>query len=142
MAKVENNKKKNVNIKYQRDKDRELVKGIFKYHEAPGGSVSFSFRKYKGDPIERYDLVDGNVYTLPLGVAKHLNSNCWYPQYEHINGEDMTAAHTACGNGKSISDMNISKKVRRMSFQSLEFTDIEELDVPQDKIVNVESLTV
>ena len=141
MAKVvADSKKKNVNIKYQRDKDRELVKGIFKYHEAPGGSVSFSFRKYKGDPIERYDFVDGHVYTIPLGVAKHLNSNCWYPQYAHIEGEDMVAAHPTRGIGKGMRGMNISRKVRRMSFQSLEFTDIDELDIPHKEIVNVESL--
>ena len=32
------------NLKYMRDRDREPVKGIFRYHEVEGGSMSFSYK--------------------------------------------------------------------------------------------------
>ena len=113
-------KKPKQNLKYLRDKDREQVKGIFRYYEVIGGSLSFYFRAYKEDPIERFDLVDGQIYTIPLGVAKHLNRNGWYPVYEYYKGEDVQNA------------MRIAKKVRRFGFQSLEFVDIDDLDQPAE----------
>lgn len=121
-------KKTKINVQYLRDKDREPVKGIFRYHECPGGSVSFSYRAYKGDNIERYDMIDGQVYTVPLGVARHLNKNCWYPEYEFFKDE------------QTQNIQRISKKVRRMSFQSLEFMDIDDITPTGNSIVTVEAM--
>jgi hypothetical protein len=78
--------------------------------------MEFVFKKYKGDPLEKFTMVDGEVYTVPLGVAKHLNANCWYPSYNYKNDEA----------GRPT--MSVSEKVRRCSFQSLEFIDIEGLE--------------
>lgn len=119
-------KKPKVNLKYQRDKDREPVKGIFRFYEVPGGSVSFNYRAYKEDEVERYDLVDGQVYTLPLGVAKHLNKNGKYPIHKHITDET----------GKPI--MKIGQYIRRFGFQSLEFVDIDDLTEEGGQIVTAE----
>ena len=66
------------NLRYQRDKHKETVKGIFRFYEVPGGSLSFVFKEFKEDPVQRFDMVDGQVYTVPLGVAKHLNKNGSY----------------------------------------------------------------
>lgn len=107
--------KKTKNIHYQRDKDREPVKGIFRFYEVPGGGMSFSYKAYKGEPVAKYTLVDGEVYTLPLGVAKHLNKNGWYPIHEYQMDES----------GKPL--MMVHKKKRRFGFQSLEFVDVDEL---------------
>ena len=101
------------NLKFQREKDRTPVRGKFIYHEVPGGSMEFNYRKYKGDPIEKFSMVDGGIYTIPLGVAKHLNSNGWYP------------IHAFAKNENGMQDMKIGQKVRRFSFQSLEFIDVE-----------------
>jgi hypothetical protein len=116
-----------------KDKDRELVKGKFIFHECPGGSVSFNFKAYKGEEIERYDLVDGQVYTIPLGVARHLNKNCWYPEYEYIKTERTSLSSFQ----PDASIMRASKKVRRMSFQSLEFVDMDDL-IPTSNLVTIE----
>jgi hypothetical protein len=102
-------------LETQRLRDREMVRGKFIFHEVPGGMVSFIFKAYKQDPLERYDLKDGEIYTLPLGVAKHLNKNCWYPVHSYALNED----------GKPT--MKVGQKVRRMSFQSLEFVDTDDL---------------
>lgn len=116
------------NLKYQHDKDSEKVKGIFRFYEVPGGSMSFVFKVYKEDPVERYDLYDGQVYTLPLGVAKHLNKNGWYPVHVHSVDE----------NGKPLA--RIGQKVRRFGFQSLEFVDIDDLSIDDKQIITVEHI--
>lgn len=107
--------KPRLNLKYMRDKDREMVKGIFRFHEVPNGEMSFTFLKYKGDQLQNYTMRDNEVCTVPLGVAKHLNHNLWYPVHGYSQDE----------NGKSI--MRVTQKVRRCSFQSLEFMDMEDL---------------
>lgn len=124
---VEQEKKPKTNLRWNRDKDREKVKGIFRFHEVPGGSMSFVFRAYKEDEVERFDMIDGQIYTIPLGVAKHLNKNLWYPEYEFFKNEDTQNMQ------------RIAKKVHRCSFQSLEFVDIDDIG-SNSKIVQVENV--
>jgi hypothetical protein len=93
----------------ERLRDRQKVKGIFRFHEVPGGTLSFSFRKWRGDLIESYDLVDGQSYELPLGVATHLKESGWYPVHKHA----VDAA------GKSIKA--IGQRVKRYNFEPLQF---------------------
>ncbi|MDD5551243.1 MAG: hypothetical protein PHS34_08290 [Candidatus Omnitrophica bacterium] len=123
------NKKTNLNLRYQRDKDRESVKGIFRFYEIPGGTLSFVYKAYKPDPVEKYTLVDGQIYTLPLGVAKHLNKNGWYPIHEYMKDENDKPS------------IRIGQKVRRFGFQSLEFVDVDEISTAPSEIVTVEHIT-
>lgn len=102
------------NLRFQRDQERKKVRGKFIFHEVPGGQMEFVFKKYKEDPLEKFSLVDGQVYTIPLGVARHLNTNCSYPTYKFISNE------------QGLPQMGIGEKVRRCSFQSLEFIDIDD----------------
>lgn len=126
----ESNKKEQlkVNLRYQRDKDREMVKGIFKFYEVEGGGMSFVYKAYKEDPVERFDFVDGQIYTIPLGVAKHLNKNGWYP------------VHTFQMDDMGRPTMKIGQKVRRFGFNSLEFVDIDDLTPVGGPLVTVESV--
>lgn len=96
-------------MRKERDRENKTVKGVFRCFEPPGGSFKFSFKKYAGDPVKTYTMVDGETYEVPLMVAKHLNTNCWYPRHSHV----MDA------NGNPTVD--VGKKVRRCSFESLEF---------------------
>lgn len=57
-----------------RDEDSQMVVGIFKNIEVPSGALQFTYRKYKEDSYRSYHLQDGKEYTLPLGVAKHINN--------------------------------------------------------------------
>jgi len=116
-------KKQKPNLRYQRDKDAQTVKGIFKYYEVQGGSLSFYFKAYKEDKLTRYDLIDGGIYILPLGVAKHLNKNCWYPRY----------AHNKDANG--VVTEKIGTKTRRTGFQSLEFMDIGDMSTVDEPVI-------
>ena len=121
-------KKAATNLRYLRDKDREKVKGIFRFFECPGGTLMFSYRAYKEDNTENFSLHDGDVYTIPLGVAKHLNKNGWYPVHSYQLDET----------GRPI--MKIGQKVRRFGFQSLEFIDLDDLTPIGAPLVTVESV--
>ena len=103
-------------LKYMRDKDREMVRGIFRFFEVPGGNMSFSFRKYKEDEIETFSLDDGSIYTIPRGVAHHLSNNCWYPEHNYKVDEY----------GKP--SMQITKKKRRCTFEPLDFMDPSDIN--------------
>ena len=127
-ATEESKKALKVNLKYQRDKDREMVKGIVRYHEVPGGVMEFSYRQYKEDEVENYTMYDGEIYTVPRGVARHLNKNIWYPIHSFTQDE----------NGKQ--SMKINQKVRRCSFQSLEFVDLDDLQPVGAPLITVEKM--
>lgn len=122
--KVEQNEKQK-SLSYQRDKDKEPVRGIFRFYEIPGGNVSFCYKAYRGDHVEKYSMNDGEIYTIPLGVAKHLNKNGAYPVHQHLQDES----------GKPV--IGVKKMVRRFGFQSLEFIDPAELPEakPEEDIV-------
>ena len=76
-----------ITLEIQRKKDRQIVRGIFRFHEVPGGMMEFNYKKYKKDPLEKFSFVDGEVYSIPLGVAKHLNANVFYPTYTFKNDD-------------------------------------------------------
>jgi hypothetical protein len=97
-------------MRKMREKDNRLVKGIFRCYEPRGGSFTFNYKKYRGDQVQKYTMVDGNTYEVPMMVARHLNNDCWYPRHSHV----LDAA------GNPIVDGG--KKVQRCSFDSLEFT--------------------
>jgi len=111
------------NLRYDRDKDREMVKGIFHFYEVPGSVMRFVYKKYKQDKPKRYALKDGEVCNIPLGVAKHLNKDCWYPVHENAVDTD----------GKNI--YKVGAKKRRCGFQSLEFVDPADFDSVDSNIV-------
>jgi len=75
-------------LKIQRERDLQLVKGIFQNKETRGGTVSFPFRKYKEDDVVNYTFTDGQHYTIPLMVANHLNQNCFQEVHSHCVGPD------------------------------------------------------
>jgi len=125
------NKNSNIRNKEQlRARDNEMVRGKFNFEEVPGGTLVFSYKKYKGDPIRNYSLIDGNDYELPRGVAKHLASAGSYPIHEYQSDE----------NGKPV--VRIGRRKRRYSFESLGFfEDIEDNIRPEEsRIITVEKI--
>lgn len=117
-----------ITLKMQRDKDREPVKGVFKYHENQGGVLKFSIKLHKEDKVETYELVDGGIYTLPRGVATHLNKNTYYPEYE----QSRTAKELA-----GIPELRVKRKIFRTGFYPLDFVDVGESE-QQSNLVTVE----
>ena len=114
---VKEDKKVSPIINQMRKRDAQIVKGQFHYLECPGGILSFNYKAYAGDPVVRYDLTDGEVRELPLGVARHLNTNVAVPEHQYLLDK----------NGRPSSIVN--KKTRRCSFENIGFTEIEELSL-------------
>lgn len=117
-------KKNKVNIEQLRERDSKLVRGRFHWHEYPGGTFSFVYKKYKGEPVIQYDLKDGEVYEIPIGVARHLNNDVGWWEHSFLLDQDGKPSKLA------------KTRVRRVSFESLEFIDIE--DMGSTRIVEVE----
>jgi len=67
-----------------RDEDSQMVVGIFKNIEVPGGDLDFTYRKYKEDPYRSYHFEDGKEYTIPIGVAKHINNMTKVKKHEYL----------------------------------------------------------
>lgn len=103
--------KKKLTATQMRERDAELVKGRFVFYEVPGGTLNFSYKKYKGDPVRSYSLKDGEIYNVPRGVARHLVSSGSYPVHEYQTDES----------GKPV--VRIGRRKRRYGFESLEFFD-------------------
>jgi hypothetical protein len=91
------------------EEEKRMVRGRFDYKECPGGVMEFSYRKYKQDPLTKYSLKDGEVYTIPLYVARHLNKECSFPTYTFKNDEAGRPQTT------------VAERVHRTGFQSLDF---------------------
>lgn len=113
---------KKILIKYYHDRDSEKVKGVFHNHECPGGDLRIPLRLYPQDEVEYYTFKDGQVTEIPLCVAKWINNNCWYPENKHAVDEN--------GTPKVV----LAKKIRRFSFESLEFVDIPDFDNVSDLV--------
>jgi len=127
-SKKESVAKPKLNLQYMRDRDAEIVRGIFHFYEVPGGLLEFSFKQYKGDEVAKYSLEDNKIYSIPRGVARHLNKNGWYPIH----------AHTVDETGKPVA--RITQKVSRYGFSSLEFFDSDDL-VPEGRpLMTVEAV--
>jgi hypothetical protein len=103
-------------LKWEADKDLEMVKGIFKNHENPGETMRFWYRGHKGHEIEKYELRDGVECTVPLCVARHLNKDCWYAVDQYAL-DPITKLPTT----------EVGKKIRRCSFYPIGFVDLDDL---------------
>lgn len=109
-------------LAYCRDRDKEIVEGIFRFFECPGGRLDFSYNlPYKGEPVVKYSMIDGHSYKIPYGVAKHLNDDCWYPEHEYMEGSSSLQA----GIGPNHPQMFIKRKIHRCGFQSTDFMTLD-----------------
>mgnify|MGYP001568730611 CR=1 FL=1 len=125
--------------------ETKLVKGIFQCFETPGSSIKITIKKYPG--IQPFDKVmtDGEIYEIPLYVARHLNGSdvsagaaadselrnpnigtCSYPVHGFLmknNEWNQNVGMGAVGNYSAIPVpiVGIAKRVKRFGFQSMEF---------------------
>ena len=130
-------------IRKMKDRDAEMVTGIFKNLENPAtaggrGSVMFGYKAYPGEAFTMYELCDGERYSLPRGVARHLNNNCFYREYQHLPGEYGTQGiRNGVADGRlKANSMQMSKKIHRYAFHSLEYMD-DDADMMQTNLVEV-----
>ncbi len=118
-------------IAYLKAKDLENVRGIFHFWECKGGILKFDLMKYKNTKPD-WEMVDGQMYTVPLYVAKHLNTTGFIEEEKTIQ-DPVTLGYR-----------KIKQNRRRYSFESLEFlppeiigtsTEYEGLVTPDNSII-------
>lgn len=87
-------------INYITERDSEKIECLFRCNEPVGGSVTLTYRAFKGDP-ETQTFIDGQTYTIPLYLAKRMNneyqgSGTWYPTHGFImDAQGKPIIHTA-----------------------------------------------
>jgi len=109
--KIELTKEQKEARKKQFEKDHTMVKGRFTFKEVPGATLVFSFFKYKEDKPKRYELKDGEIYTLPYMVAKHLATNVYEEIYQNQVDKDGRPIQVA------------TSKRHRTGFERIDFDD-------------------
>lgn len=85
------------------------VKGIFKNLESPGQSAKICCKFYKGMPPFNQVMMHDQEYTIPLSVAKFINTRIKYPINKYAISE----------NGESRKD--VGQWVQRYQFISTEY---------------------
>jgi hypothetical protein len=68
-------------ITYETDR---MVTGIFKNLESPGQAARIICRLYKHQQPFSQSFDDGERYTIPYSVARHINENCCYPIHSYL----------------------------------------------------------
>ena len=120
--------------------ETRLVKGRFRCIETPGSSQRIQVRKYPGVPMFDKTMVDGEMYEVPLYIARHLNGiditakaingfvgSCSYPVhgFKWNPGADLPPSSIGFGpngeGGIAVPIVGVAKRVRRFGFESLEF---------------------
>lgn len=134
-----------------KEKDLELIVGVFRYLEHPGSTLKFNFGRYQGDGFPQYALEDGKTYKLPRMVAKHLNTNIHYLKYNQLNGSDGVHAAQSSGNSRFAEAVNVDgkyrpdmtyvvKKIPRCEFRPLEFME-DDLELQRSNLVEVKTVS-
>ncbi len=118
----------------------KTVKGRFRCFDAPGSRQTVTCKKYKEVPTFKKEMIDGEVYEVPLYVARFLNGidavardrdgqvgTCSYPihGFKWNPGDPMPPASLGVGPsgemGVPVPLIGVAKRVRRFGFESLEF---------------------
>lgn len=130
-------------LEFMRSKDAQIVRGRFRNYETPGGATEFSLKLHKGDEVVNWLFEDDGVYSVPLGVARHLKENTWSPIYSHVPGEVGVQSAQGARIGKNSQPgvvQRITRKLRRFDFDSLEFSADLDAELPAVSLYTVENL--
>jgi len=113
-----------MNLRRQWEVESQKVTGVFRDLEVgAGGNLRFSARKFPWDPIENFNFVDGQTYTVPLWVAMHLNDDCKFPVYKH--NIDPNAKE-----GEKVSQ-HVGQWNHRFAFVSSDFIGLKKVETPR-----------
>lgn len=96
----------------QKQRDKRMVKGVFHNKEQEGAPRTFTYAKYKGETPVTWTFKDGEVRTIPYGVACHINESGKYTTYVYESP------------APGMAKMRIGKEMRRSTFTSLEYSGI------------------
>lgn len=116
------------------EEESKMVRGRFRCYEVPGDKRKIIVKKYPDMPVFEKEMVDGEVYEIPLYVARHLNGvdvtadavggkiyTCSYPIHGFKWEGNTPPPCTSDGGGSIVPISGIAKRTRRYGFESMEF---------------------
>lgn len=110
------------------EEDSGMCTGIFRNLEKRGQSVDFCIKLHDWEPVN-YTLYDGQMYRLPIGVAKHINNKCFKVQYVPLAKSEAALGVDAdvtegfkSGIVSRHNKLKAKRKVFRFSFDSTDFS--------------------
>ena len=125
--------------------ESRLVKGMFQCFETPGATVTVTYKKYPGIQPFVKTMTDGQMYEIPLYVARFLNGidisagalgdpskrnqnigTCGYGVHGFKTaGDELVSSAIGMGpsgqGGIPVPIVGITSRKRRYGFQSMEF---------------------
>lgn len=116
------------------DEESKMVRGRFINVEYPGSAQKITYQKYPEFGVFEKVMMDGEMYTIPLWVARFINGvditakgcggkihTCSYPVHEHImqNGKFPTAQYDS--DGIAVPILTKINRKSRYRFESMEF---------------------
>lgn len=57
-----------------RKEGEKMITGMFEFTDAMGGWLDFSYRFFPGEPIRTVKIIHGEIVSVPMILAKHLNN--------------------------------------------------------------------
>jgi hypothetical protein len=107
-------------LNHRRKKEAELVRGIFRNYENPGGYLGFTAPAFDGKPgkeeaNKKWEFWDTKEYTIPRGLAFHLNNNLKYPVYRNL---DIPGVDALC---------EVESFFHRVAFHPIGFDDFDDI---------------
>lgn len=117
-------------------RDAEMVTGIFENKEAKGQSAEFNLKLYPGDEFRLWYFEDGEKYTVPRGVARYLNTQCYFKEYKTIANEFNTEIKQARDGRRRDGEEQVTMKIHRYAFKSLDFSD-DDYDMTPSSLIEV-----
>lgn len=98
--------------------DQTEIEGIFRNHETRGGQLSFCYKVYADEVPTQYHFEDNVTYKIPLGVARHINTNCSYPVYKN---RENTQTKRTMTTGRRRDVLEIKERIKRFTFEGVLF---------------------
>ena len=127
-------------------RDLELVSGLFINYESPGGRLEFRYQPpYKGVPFDAWSFQDGERYTIPRMIARHINTGCYYKKYKNVTRPDGTRDEmiNAFHNGRlDAKNMQYAQKQHRFAFNPLDYMMDDDLDIMPAKPIIEASMSI
>lgn len=121
-----------------RERDSEMVTGIFRNLERRGGTVKFTIKLHDYEP-ETYTLTDGTIYQLPRGVVRRLNQGCFTVEYVPLVGANKLGIDVEIqggysdGRSSAQDKLHVKRKNYRFAFDNTEFS-LDDIGRKQDII--------
>lgn len=98
-------------VKSLKERDCQMVTGVFRCFEPLGGTVQFTAMAYEGEVPVKYTFFDGETYTIPRYIAKRIEG-----EFQGVGTFYPTNTYLLDSMGNPM--VGVGKKTRRFGFST------------------------